>query len=54
MSFFTDDQNIGGQLKVGRGFVPAVGESIAKINGSAQKDSKYNHKFFNDKEFSIT
>lgn len=35
MSFFTDDQNIGGQLKVGTGFVPAVGESIAKINGSA-------------------
>jgi hypothetical protein len=34
MSFFTDDQNIGGQLKVGTGFVPAVGESLAKINGS--------------------
>ena len=26
----------------------------AATNGSAQKDSKYNHKFFNDKEFSIT
>ena len=34
MSFFTDDQNIGRQLKVGTGFVPAVGESLAKINGS--------------------
>tara|TARA_Y100000817_G_scaffold296998_1_gene272986 strand:- start:3227 stop:4024 length:798 start_codon:yes stop_codon:yes gene_type:complete len=35
MSFFTDDQNIGGQLKVGNGLVPAVGESLSKINGSA-------------------
>jgi hypothetical protein len=26
----------------------------AATNGSAQKDSKYNHKFFNDKEFSTT
>ena len=25
----------------------------AATNGSAQKDSKYNHKFFNDKEFSV-
>ena len=34
MSFFTDDQNIGGQLKVGIGIVPAIGEGPTKINGS--------------------
>ena len=26
MALFSDDQNIGGQLKVGVGVVPAVGE----------------------------
>ena len=35
MSFFTDDQNIGGQLKVGIGIVPAIGEGPTKVNGSA-------------------
>ena len=34
MSFFSDDQNIGGQLKVGIGIVPAIGEGPLKINGS--------------------
>jgi len=34
MAFFSDDQNIGGQLKVGEGVVPAIGEGISKINGS--------------------
>ena len=31
---FLDDCNIGGQLKVGNGIVPAIGEGIVKINGS--------------------
>ena len=35
MSFFTDDQNIGGQLKVGIGICPAIGEGPTKVNGSA-------------------
>ena len=30
MSFFSDDQNIGGQLKVGEGVVPAIGEGISR------------------------
>ena len=34
MSFFSDDQNIGGQLKVGIGIVPAIGEGPTKVNGS--------------------
>ena len=34
MSFFSDDQNIGGQLKIGEGIVPAIGEGITKVNGS--------------------
>ena len=34
MAFFSDDQNIGGQLKVGIGIVPAIGEGPLKINGS--------------------
>ena len=34
MALFSDDQNIGGQLKVGVGVVPAVGEGPAKVNGS--------------------
>jgi len=36
-----------GQMK----FISGVCRTIT--NGSAQKDSKYNHKFFNDKEFSV-
>ena len=35
MSFFTDDQNMGGQLKVGIGICPAIGEGPTKVNGSA-------------------
>ena len=34
MSLFSDDQNIGGQLKIGEGIVPAIGEGITKVNGS--------------------
>ena len=37
-----------GQMK----FISGVCRTVT--NGSAIKDSKYNHKFFNDKEFSIT
>ena len=35
MSLIFDDLNIGGQLKVGIGIVPAVGEGPTKVNGSA-------------------
>jgi hypothetical protein len=35
MSFNLDDANVGGQLKVGTGIVPAIGEGDRKINGSA-------------------
>ena len=35
MSFNLDDANVGGQLKVGTGIVPAIGEGARKINGSA-------------------
>ena len=35
MSFNFDDQNIGGQLKVGTGICPAIGEGATKVNGSA-------------------
>ncbi len=35
MSFGFDDMNVGGQLKVGQGFVPAIKEGNSKINGSA-------------------
>ena len=35
MAFFSDDQNVGGQLKVGIGIVPAIGEGEKKVNGSA-------------------
>ena len=35
MSFTQDDVNVGGQLKVGTGIVPAIKEGINKINGSA-------------------
>jgi len=31
---FLDDVNVGGQLKIGQGVVPACGESAAKVNGS--------------------
>ena len=34
MSFNLDDVNVGGQLKVGSGVVPAVGEGDKRINGS--------------------
>jgi len=30
-----DDSCVGGQLKVGIGVVPAIGEGLSKINGSA-------------------
>lgn len=35
MSFTQDDVNVGGQLKVGTGIVPAIKEGNQKINGSA-------------------
>ena len=35
MSFNLDDANIGGQIKVGTGIFPAIGEGIARVNGSA-------------------
>lgn len=35
MAFNLDDASIGGQLKVGKGICPAIGESILKTNGSA-------------------
>lgn len=35
MSFTQDDVNVGGQLKVGTGIVPAIKEGDQKINGSA-------------------
>ena len=35
MSFNLDDANIGGQLKVGTGIFPAIGEGAIKTNGSA-------------------
>jgi hypothetical protein len=35
MSFTKDDVNVGGQLKVGTGIVPAIKEGDQKINGSA-------------------
>ena len=34
MSFNLDDVNVGGQLKVGSGVVPAVGEGDKRVNGS--------------------
>ena len=34
MSFNLDDVNVGGQLKVGSGDVPAVGEGDKRVNGS--------------------
>jgi len=35
MSFNLDDANCGGQLKVGTGIFPAIGEGVSRINGSA-------------------
>ena len=35
MSFNLDDANVGGQLKVGTGIFPAIGEGAIKTNGSA-------------------
>ena len=35
MTFNLDDANIGGQLKVGTGIFPAIGEGTSRINGSA-------------------
>lgn len=35
MTFNLDDANVGGQLKVGTGIVPAIKEGNQKINGSA-------------------
>ena len=32
--FYVDDAAIGGQLRVGQGICPSIGEGIAKINGS--------------------
>jgi len=34
MSFNLDDVNVGGQVKLGTGIVPAIGEGDRKINGS--------------------
>ena len=34
MSFNLNDVNVGGQLKVGSGVVPAVGEGDKRVNGS--------------------
>ena len=38
MSFNLDDVNVGGQLKVGSGVVPAVGEGDKRVNGSVYAD----------------
>lgn len=35
MSFNLDDAVVGGQLKVGTGFYPAIGEGVTRVNGSA-------------------
>ena len=35
MSFNLDDANVGGQLKVGTGIFPAIGEGVTRINGSS-------------------
>ena len=35
MTFNLGVTNIGGQLKVGTGIFPAIGEGVSKINGSA-------------------
>jgi len=35
MSFNLDDANIGGQIKVGTGIFPAIGEGVTRVNGSA-------------------
>ena len=43
MSFGFDDINVGGQLKVGQGFVPAIKEGNTKINGSGYIAVSYTH-----------
>ena len=35
MSFNLDDANVGGQIKVGTGIYPAIGEGVTRVNGSA-------------------
>jgi len=35
MTFNMDDANFGGQIKVGTGIFPAIGEGITRVNGSA-------------------
>ena len=35
MTFNLDDTNFGGQIKVGTGIFPAIGEGITRVNGSA-------------------
>ena len=35
MSFNLDDANVGGQIKVGTGIFPAIGEGVTRVNGSA-------------------
>ena len=35
MTFNLDDANIGGQIKVGTGIFPAIGEGVTRVNGSA-------------------
>ena len=35
MTFNMDDANFGGQIKVGTGIFPAIGEGVTRVNGSA-------------------
>ena len=42
MSFNLDDVNVGGQLKVGSGVVPAVGEGDKRVNGSVYAELLFN------------
>ena len=32
MSFNLDDANVGGQIKVGTGIFPAIGEGVTRVN----------------------
>ena len=38
MSYTFDDVTVGGQLRVGTGYVPAIKEGDVKINGSAHME----------------
>ena len=38
MSYTFDDVTVGGQLRVGTGYVPAIKEGDIKINGSAHME----------------